>query len=311
MESGEGHMRMVQGPVVEAADPWDPESRTAEINQPGVPVQPPGEPDDDDPIVPSRDAGLPGWLARWRGVLRRCALGLLPIGLIAALPMHFFVGRVDDTVVAAPALSDMLGGAGLLLLPLMWLAYFAVSALPLVIGLAGTVAVALAEAVTGSRPGPRRAWRLVANRLRPLWLWFAAFSLLTQALPLLLTADRLGAAVTVPLAIGLAALSTAVLTFTGVLGCVVLIEREHGRRRAQHLCSRARLGGLIAASLGVTVLPRLTDAALGGAASTVVAVATVLLWAIAALVTYAQARRADGRVTSESLLAELSAPEPE
>ena len=81
--------------------------------------------------------------------------------------------------------------------------------------------------------------------------------------------------------------------------------------RAQHRCSQARLGGLIAASLGVTVLPRLADAGLGGIASTVVAVVTVLLWAIAALVTYAQARRAEGRVTSDSLFAELSAPEPE
>jgi len=305
-------MRMVQGPVVEAADPWDPESRTAELHRPGRPgPPPPDEPERDDPIVPPRGAGLPGWLARWRGVLRRCAPGLLPIGLIAALPMHFFVGRVDDTVVAAPALSDLLGGFGLLLLPLMWLAYFAVSALPLVLALAGTVAVAVAEAASGALPGPRRVWRLVANRLRPLWLWFAAFSLLTQALPLLLTADRLGPAVAVPLAVGLAALSTAVLTFIGLLGCVVLVEREHGRRRAQHLCSRGRLGGLVVASLGVTVLPRLTDAAWGGIASTAVAVATVLLWAIAALVTYGQARRADGRVTSESLFAELSAPEPE
>jgi len=277
-----------------------------------VPVPPPQDQDDeDDPIVPPRDAGLAVWLARWRGVLRRCARGLLPIGLIAALPMHFFVGRVDDTVVAAPALSDMLGGFGLLLLPLMWLAYFAVSALPLVLALAGTVAVAVAEATAGALPGPRRVWRLVANRLRPLWLWFAAFGLLTQALPLLLTADRLGAAVAVPLAICLAALSTAVLTFIGMLGCVVLIEREHGRRRAQHLCSRGRLGGLAVTSLGVTVLPRLTDAAWGGIVSTAVAVATVLLWAIAALVTYGQARRADSRVTSESLFAELSAPEAE
>jgi hypothetical protein len=312
MESGEGRIRMVRGPVVEAADPWDPESRTAELIRPGEPVTPePDEPEEDDPIVPPRGAGLPGWLARWRGVLRRCVLGLLPIGLIAALPMHFFVGRVDDTVVAAPALSDMLGGFGLLLLPLMWLAYFAVSALPLVLALAGAVAVAVAEGAAGSLPGPRRVWRLVANRLRPLWLWFAAFSLLTQALPLLLTADRLGPAVAVPLAVGLTALSTAVLTFIGVLGCVVVIEREHGRRRAQHLCSRGRPGALAVASLGVTVLPRLTDAAWGPIASTVVAVATVLLWAIAALVTYAQARRAEGRVTSVSLLAELSAPEPE
>jgi hypothetical protein len=152
-------------------------------------------------------------------------------------------------------------------------------------------------------------WRLVAYRLRPLWLWFAAFGLLTQALPLLLTADRLGPAVAAPLAVGLALLSTAVLTFIGVLGCVVLIERGHGRRRAQHLCSVAPVGGLIAASLAVTVLPRLADAAWGGIASTAVAVGAVLLWAIAALVTYAQGRRAERPVTSGSLFAELSAPE--
>jgi hypothetical protein len=309
MESGEGHMRMVQGPVVEAADPWDPESGTAELPRPALAAA--DEPPEDDPIVPPRGAGLPGWLARGRGVLRRCVLGLLPIGLLAALPTHFFVGRVDDTVVAAPALSDMLGGFGLLLLPVMWLAYFAVSALPLVLALAGTVAVAVAEAASGSLPGPRRVWRLVANRLRPLWLWFAAFGLLTQALPVLLTADRLGPAVAVPLAIGLGALSTAVLTFLGLLGCVVVLEREHGHRRAQHLCSQGGLGGLVVASLGATVLPRLADAAFGGIASTAVAVVTVLLWAIAALVTYAQARRADGRVTSASLFAELAAPEPE
>ena len=152
-------------------------------------------------------------------------------------------------------------------------------------------------------------WRLVAYRLRPLWLWFSVFGLLTQALPLLLTADRLGPAVAAPLAAGLAVLSTAVLTFTGVLGCVVLIERGHGRRRAQYLCSLAPLGGLIAASFAVTVLPRLADAAWGGIASTVVAVGAVPLWAIAALVTYAQARRAERPVTSGSLLAELSEPE--
>jgi hypothetical protein len=307
MDVGEGRMRMVEGPVVEAADPFDAESRTHELARPGVLARPPVP--EDDPVVPPLGSGLAGWLSRWRGVLRRCLVTFLPIGLLAALPMHFFVGNVDDTVIAAPALSDLLGGFGLLLLPLMWLAYFAVSALPLVICLAGVVAVALAEGATGALPRPRRVWRLVAYRLRPLWLWLAAFGLLTQALPLLLTADRLGPAVAAPLAVGLAALSTAVLTFTGILGCVVLIERDRGRRRAHRLCARASLGGLIAASLAVTVLPRLADVAWGALASTVVAVAAVLLWAIAALVTDAQARRAEGPVTSDSLLAELAAPE--
>jgi hypothetical protein len=307
MDQREDSIRMVEGPVVQAADPWDPESCTAELTRPGAYADPAG--DESDPIVPPRHSGLAGWFIRSRGVLARCAVAFLPIGALAAVPMHFFVGRVGDTVVAAPALSDLLGGFGLLLLPLMWLAYFTVSALPLVIGLAGTVAVALVEAATGSLPGPRAVWRLVAYRLRPLWLWFAVFGVLTQALPLLLTADRLGPAVAAPLAVGLAVLSTAVLTFTGILGCVVLIERGHGRRRAQHLCSLVRPGGLILASLAVTVLPRLADAAWGGIASTVVAVVTVLLWAAAALVAYAQARRAEGPVSSRSLLGELAVPE--
>jgi uncharacterized membrane protein len=107
----------------------------------------------------------------------------------------------------------------------------------------------------------------------------------------------------------LALVSAAVLTFAGILGCVVLIERGRGAHRAWHLCSLVPPGGLIIASLAVAVLPRLADAVWGGIASTIVAVVAVLLWAIAALVAYAQARRAEGPVTSGSLFAELSAPE--
>ncbi|MEU4239206.1 hypothetical protein [Actinoplanes sp. NPDC026619] len=307
MDHGEDVLHLVGDVVVESADPFDPESRTAELPYPGTPVDLVA--DADDPLVPPPGSGLRGWFRRFGGVLLRCGLPLLPVGLLAALPMHFFVGRVDDTVVAAPALLDLLGGFGLLLLPLMWLAYFTVSALPMVICLAGTVAVALYRAALGVPPRPAALWRLVVYRLRTLWLWFAAFSVVTQALPLLLTADRLGPAVAVPLAVGLGLLSTGVLTFTGVLGCVVLIERGNGRRRALHLLSMMPLGGLIVASLAVTVLPRLADAAWGGIASTIVAVPTVLLWAMAALVAYCQARRAEGPVTSRSLFAGMSAPE--
>jgi len=304
MDRAQDLLHVVEGPVVESADPFDPESRTAELPYPGRPVV-----HEDDPVVPPPGSGLPGWASRVGGVLRRCAVGLLPTGLIAAVPMHFFVGRVDDTVVAAPALSDLAGGFGLLLLPLMWLAYFTVSALPLVIGLAGVVAVGLGQAARGRIPSPRAVWRLVAYRLRPLWLWFAGFGVVTQALPLLLTTDRLGPAVAAPLALGLGILSTGVLTFTGMLGCVVLVERGRGRRRAAYLCSLVPPGGLLAAALGVTVLPRLADAAWGALASTVVAVVMVLVWAVSALVSYARARRAEGSVTSVSLFAELAAPE--
>ena len=307
MNPGEDVMHVVAGPVVERADPFDPESRTAELPHPGAP-EPVGI-DLDDPLVPPPGSGLPGWAVRVRGGLRRCALALLPIGLLAALPMHFFVGRVDDTVVAAPALSDLAGGFGLLLLPLMWIAYFAVSALPMVICLAGTVAVVTSAAAGRGVPRPAGVWRLVGYRLRPLWAWFAVFGLLTQSLPLLLTADRLGPAVAAPLAVALGLLSTGVLTFTGMLGCVVLIERGHGPRRAMHLSSLAPLGGVVLASLAVTVLPRLADAAVGGIVSTLVAIVSALFWAVAALVAYAQARRAEGRVSSGSLWGELSAPE--
>ena len=306
MDQREGVFRMVEGPVVEAADPWDPESRTAEIARPRVPTGP--VVDEGDPLVPPLRSGLPGWFGRWRGVLGRCLAGLPAVAAIAALPTHFFVGRVNDTVVAAPALSDLLGGFGLLLLPVMWLAYFTVSALPLVVALAGAVAVAVTEAATGSRPAPREVWRLVAYRLRPLWLWFAPVGVVTQALPLVLNAG-LPSSVAPPLAIGLALVSAAVLTFAGLLGCVVLIERGHGPHRALRLWSIGRPTGLLLASLAVTVLPRLADAAWGGIASTAVAVLSVLLWAIAALVAYAQARRAEGPVSSRSLFAELSAPE--
>jgi hypothetical protein len=311
MDPGENVMHVVAGPVVESADPFDPESRTAEIARPGGPA--PFLPDPDDPLVPPRSSGLAGWAARVGGVLRRCAAGLVPIGLLAALPMHFFVGRVDDTVVAAPALSDLAGGVGLLLLPLMWVAYFAVSALPMVIMLAGTAAVALSEAARGRLPRPGTVWRLVAYRLRPLWVWFAVFGLLTQSLPLLLTADRLGAAVAAPLAVALGLLSTGVLTFTGLLGCVVLIERGPGPRRTMHVAALAPLAGLVLASLAVTVLPRLADLVGwwggGGLLSTLVAVLAAQVWAVAALVTYARARRSEGPATGVSLHEELSAPE--
>jgi hypothetical protein len=309
MDPGENVMHVVAGPVVESADPFDPASPSAHLARPGEPDPFGTDAGADDPLVPPRGSGLPGWAVRVRGTLRRCALALLPVGLLAALPLHFFVGRVDDTVVAAPALLDLAGGFGLLLLPLMWGAYFAVCALPTVIGLAGTVAIVVTEASGRGLPRPRTVWRLVGYRLRPLWAWFAVFGVLTQSLSLLLTAELLGAAVAVPLGLALGLVSTGVLTFIGVLGCVVLLERAAAPRRALHLASTVPLGGLMVASLAVTVLPRLAGAVAGDLLATAVAVLVVLLWAVAALVTYAQARRAERPVSSGSLWAELTAPE--
>jgi hypothetical protein len=308
MEPGEQALFVVAEPVVERADPIDDlESRTAELPHPELtPIAVPERPD---ALVPPARSGLQGWLARVCGVLPRNAFALLLTALVAALPTHFFVGRVDDTLIAAPALSDLAGGFGLLLLPLMWLAYFAVSALPLLIFLAGVVGTVLPASADGHRTGLRTAWSLVAYRLRTLWLWVAAFGLLAQSLPLLFNADALGEGVAIPLAIVLTVASTAALTLVGVLGCVVLVERGRGPRRALQLLSLTRTTGLVLAALAFTVLPRLADAALGAVAETTATVVTGVLWAVAALLTYAQARRAEGPVTSESLRAELAAPE--
>jgi hypothetical protein len=298
MSHAEDAIRMVEGPVVERADPFDPEGRTVELARPGAPTSP----WPDDPLSPRRD--LRGWLSGFGFVLRRCAARLLPAVLLAALPAHFFMGPIDNTVAAAPALSDLAGVFGLLLLPLMWLAYFAVAALPHVILLAATVGVAVPAAASGFAPPVGTAWRLVAYRLRALWLWLAAFGVLTQVLRPLLTSDRLGAATPLAVVLGLAAV--AVLTIAGVLGCVVLVEGGPAMRRAMHLITLGTAGPLVVASLGVILLPRLGELIAGGIGSTVAAVGAILVWSVAAVVTYAQARFVDGTVSSGRLLDELA-----
>jgi hypothetical protein len=300
-------MRLIEGPVVDRADPFDPESPTSDLSDVAGPALTPARPAD--PLVPPPHSGLRGWFAGVRFAFRRCGVLFFLVAVFAGMPMHFFTGRVGDTVIAAPALSDLAGVFGLLLLPLMWLAFFAASALPLVISLAGVVGVVLPTAATGGLPGARQVWGLVAYRLRPLWLWFAAFGVITQALPALLTTDRLGAGVAVPLAVGLSVLSAVVLTFTGMLGCVVLIERGRGPRRAMYLCGRAFLGPLVVAALLLTVLPQIADEVVGGFGATLTAVAAALIWAVTALVTYSGARSNEGLTTSSSLFRELATPE--
>lgn len=304
MDHGEARIFMVEGPVVDAADPFDPEGRTAELAS-RLPAPP--APPISDPIVAG--PGQRRWARRVGGVLARDWLRLLPVAALAAIPMHFFVGRLDDTVVAAPALVELAGGVGLLLLPAMWLAYLAVSALPFVLGLAGVVGVTVPRAAVGRALRPGRVWSLVAMRLRALWLWLAAIAVVTGSLPLLLAAETLGPATAAPLLLVHALVATGLLTLGGVLGCVVLIERGHRPRRATYLLSQVRPVGLIAAAAGVTVLPRVVDWSLGGVAATVTGVLLVQVWAVAALVTYAQARRVVEPVTSESLGHELAAPE--
>jgi len=310
MDQGRDVMHVIEGPVVDRADPLGPVdeagSRTAELPVP-APAAALGEPADR--LVPRPGSGLRGWAGRVRWVITGNGVPLLLVAALTALPAHFFVGRVDDTVVAAPALLDLLGGFGLLLLPLMWVAYFIVSGLPLVLFLAGTVGTVLPTAADGARPGVGAVWRLVAYRLRPLWLWLAGFNVVAQVLPQLLTTDRLGPRVAVPLAIVLTGVSAAVLTFVGLLGCVVLIERRHGPARALHLLSITPTAGLVVSSLAFAGLPRLAKTAWGAVPSSAVAVVCGVLWAVTALVTYAQARRGEGPVTSGSLRRELATPE--
>lgn len=308
MELGEHPLHMVEGPVVSPADPLDPESRTAELPRPGL-VPAAGPVEAFDRLVPPAGSGLTGWADRMGRVLLRNIALLVLIALLAALPTHFFVGRVDDTLIAAPALSDLAGGFGLLLLPLMWLAYFAVSALPLLIVLAGVVGVAVPRAADGARPRLGMVWSLVAYRLRALWLWLALLGLVVQALPALDSQQNLAPSVAEPLRILLLIASAGVLTVAGMLGCVVLIEHGRGPSRALHLLTLIRPAGLIVAALAFTGLPRLADSLSGSVAQTATAVVFGVLWAVAALVTYAQARRAEGPVTSVSLRAELAAPD--
>src|SRR4051794_34859398 len=105
MESAENALFVVEGPVVDRADPVDDaESRTAELPHPAA--VPAAVPDEPDPLVPPAHSGLWGWAGRLPGVLRLNVVALLLTGVVAALPTHFFVGRVDDTLIAAPALSD-------------------------------------------------------------------------------------------------------------------------------------------------------------------------------------------------------------
>jgi hypothetical protein len=308
MEFGEHPLHMVEGPVVKPADPLDAESRTAELPHPGL-VPTAAADDPFDRLVPPAGSGVRGWADRTGRVLLRNPALLLLVALLAALPTHFFVGRVDDTLIAAPALSDLAGGFGLLLLPLMWLAYFAVSALPLLIVLAGVVGVAVPRAADGFRPRLGTVWSLVAYRLRALWLWLALLGLVVQALPVVDSQQNLAPSVAGPLRVLLLLASTGVLTLAGMLGCVVLIEHGRGPSRALHLLTLSPPVGLVLAALAYTGLPRVADSLLGPVAQTVTAVVLGVVWAVAALVTYAQARRAEGPVTSASLRAELAAPE--
>jgi hypothetical protein len=294
-------MRLVGEPVVDRADAfYDELSDTAELPLLAmVRVEPPAT--GYDRLVAPPESGVLGWWARFAGALRGCGRFLVPVAVFCAGPMFLFVGRVADAAVAAPALSDLAGGFGLLLLLLMLLSYLALAALPMVLCLAGVVGVLVAWGPEGRLAGGRAVLAAVASRAGPLWFWMAALGVLGQV-------RQAGAAVSSTV---LTALLSGVLTaFLGVLGCVVLFERGRGPRRAFGLLARGPGGtvaGLGVAAFVLAVLPTAANQHWGRVAGAAVTVVGALLWSVAALLTYAQARRAEGGLTSAQLRRELAA----
>jgi len=303
-----GGLSLVGDPVVDRADLFtDEQSETAELPSPAQVFAelPSGE---FDPLVAWPAAGVRGWSGRLRAVLAGCVRPLVLLAALCAGPMHLFTGRVADTMVAAPALSDLAGGIGLLLLPLMWLSYLALIALPVALCLAGTVTVALGWASGDRQAGLRAVPGTALHRVGPLWAWLAAVGAVAQV-RWLIPDDIAGPVGGLVLSVCAAALAALLAVLMGVLGCVVLFERGRGPRRALWLLGvapRGAVAGLGLAGAALAVLPVLVDAAVGSLAGAAAAVLGALLWAVAALVTYAQARRVEGPLTTARLRWELS-----
>jgi hypothetical protein len=302
-------MRLVHGPVVDAAEPFEEQGETAELPSDAVvrlEVFRLGGPER---LVPSPDAGLAGWGARFRDVIRHCGVPVLLAAAVTAGPLQVFATRVSDLLFAVPLLSGALGHAGLFLLPLVWVAYLAMAALPPVLCLALTVALVVGWSSDGALPGPRGVVRLVGHRVGLLWVWFAGWGAVSQVLPLLVADPVAAPRLAFALSAGLAVLSTGVTALTGLLGCVVLVERGRGPRRARRLLAGippAVLPVQVLASAGPAVLPSLADAAFGTVAAAATAIVGAVLWSVTSLLTYAQARRRHGPVTSAALAGELA-----
>jgi hypothetical protein len=295
--------------VVDAAGPLDEQSETAELpSRTAVrfEVQRLAGPER---LVPAPDAGLRGMAVRFRDVVRHCGGPLLVVVAVTAGPMYLFAARVSDMIFAAPLLSDLLGGAGVLLIPAMWLAYLAMAALPVVLALGATVAIAVGWAADGRLPSLRMALRLVGHRVGLMWAWLSLLGAVSQALPLLVGGPIAAPRLALALSAGLTVVSTALALLMGMLGCVVLFERRQGPRRAQRLLSitpPASLAVLVAASAALTVLPSAASAAFGLAASAGFAILCAVVWSLATLLTYAQVRRLEGPVTSVILVEDLA-----
>jgi hypothetical protein len=302
-------LRLVGDPVVDRAEGFsDDQSDTAELPS-RIEIASALAGAGIDPVVARPGSGSAGWAGRVRAVLAGCGGPLVLVAAACAGPMYLFAGRVADSVVAAPVLSDLAGGVGLLLLPLMWLSYLALSALPVVLCLTGVVAVTVGWAADGSWPGPRAVLHSSVHRVGPLWAGLAGLDAAVQLLWLL--PENAPEPVAGPLLAVLAAFVFAALAaLMGMLGCVLLFERGRGVRRAGALLAAAPHGSVAALGafgLALTELPTLADARWGAWAAALVVVPGALLWAVAALVTYAQARRLEGPLTSARLRADLAA----
>jgi hypothetical protein len=305
---GTAPIRLIGDPVVDRADAFtDEQSDTAELPRPAV-VAAALAAEGFDRLIAPPGSGVTGWSARFRGVLAGCGPPLLLVAALCAGPMHLFAGRVSDSVIAAPMLSDLAGGTGLLLLPLMWLSYLALAALPIVLCLAGATGVVVTWAPDGTRPGLRVVLGAVWHRLGPLWAWLAAIGAVLQARALI-PVGAAGPRAAVLLSVVGAVLAAVLSTLMGMLGCVVLFERRRGPRRAVRLFSISPAGSLVGlglAGVALAVLPSVADRAGGPLVASAAAIGCALLWAVAALITYAQARRAEEPLTSAQLRAELA-----
>jgi len=302
-------MRLIHGPVVDAADPFDDGGETAELPSGAVVGSEVLRLAGPERLVPAPGSGLRGWWDRWSGVLRHCGVPLVAVAALTAGPVQLFASKVSDLLFAAPLLSDELAGSSRWLLPAMWLAYLAMAALPVVLCLAVVVAVVVGWAAEGRRPGPGGVARLVGHRAGLLWVWFALSGAVSQLLPLVTDDPRATPRLAVALSAALAVASTALTLVMGLLGGVVLFERGNGPRRVRRLLAALpapSLIPLVAASAALAVLPSAADAAFGTPVSAAVAVGCAVLWSVTSLITYAQARRAEGPVTSALLAAELA-----
>jgi hypothetical protein len=295
---------------------------------PEVEEQPSSEPDR---LVPPPGSGLPGWSARTLAALRACRRPVLAVTVVCAGVPHLFTGRISDTVVVAPLLPDLAGGAGLLLLPFIWLVVLAVRSLMMTLCLAAVIALVAGWGADGRPPGVRALVRLAAHRVRPLWGWLAAVYAVEQtatfAVPSLGMSGFVDGPVTAVsrygglIAVVVAVVSIATALFVGVLGPVVLFERARGPRRALHLLlhgHRPAVLALAGTSAAVVVLPSAAralaalvagDRPAGSVAALVTTVICTLVWAVAATVAYAQLRAAERPVTSVGMRDALAAEE--